>query len=180
MIFVVELSRALPDREHEARVPKKILKCKAVSREINFSSQEELTNLRLEQRVHFKRRLMEDQYQISILENLAWRSKYMDRGEQTRGPKLTRGGHRNVPCTSICDGDQSEIKGSSTLASINQRIKIEFWPKIRSKSEISTSSYSILLNIGSEILNPAPLCTCEKGAGHFAQRPRYECVLART
>ena len=51
--------RALPDREHEARVPKKILKCKAVSREINFSSQEELTNLRLEQKVHFKGRLME-------------------------------------------------------------------------------------------------------------------------
>ena len=54
-------SRALPDREHEARVPKKILKCKAVSREINFSSQEELTNLRLEQKVHFKGRLMEGQ-----------------------------------------------------------------------------------------------------------------------
>ena len=48
-----------------------------------------------------------------------------------------RGGHRNVPYTSICDGDQSEIKGSSTLTSVNQRIKIEFRPKIRSKSEIS-------------------------------------------
>ena len=86
MIFVVELSRALPDREHEARVPKKILKCKAVSREINFSSQEELTNLRLEQRVHFKGRLMEGQYiseglmvkYLYLLENLAWRPKYMD------------------------------------------------------------------------------------------------------
>ena len=51
--------RSLPDQEHEARVPKKILRCKAVSREINFSSQEELGNLRLEQRVHFKGRLME-------------------------------------------------------------------------------------------------------------------------
>lgn len=42
-----------------ARVPKKILKSKAVSREINFSSAEELTNFRLEQRVMFKGKLME-------------------------------------------------------------------------------------------------------------------------
>ena len=42
-----------------ARVPKKILKSKAVSREINFSSTEELTNFRLEQRVMFKGKLME-------------------------------------------------------------------------------------------------------------------------
>lgn len=27
---------SLPEQEHEARVPKKILKCRAVSREINF------------------------------------------------------------------------------------------------------------------------------------------------
>ncbi|XP_065891432.1 retinal rod rhodopsin-sensitive cGMP 3',5'-cyclic phosphodiesterase subunit delta-like [Dysidea avara] len=46
--------------EHEARVPKKILKSKAVSREINFSSAEELTNFRLEQRVMFKGKLMEE------------------------------------------------------------------------------------------------------------------------
>lgn len=40
---------SIPDVEHEARVPKKILKCRAVSREINFSSVEEMTKLRLEQ-----------------------------------------------------------------------------------------------------------------------------------
>jgi len=28
--------------EHEARIPKKILKCKSVSRELNFSSEEEM------------------------------------------------------------------------------------------------------------------------------------------
>lgn len=49
----------MPGVEHEARVPKKILKCKSVSREINFTSTEELANLRLEQRVCFKGKLME-------------------------------------------------------------------------------------------------------------------------
>ena len=62
LVLILLWFRALPGHEHEARVPKKILKCKAVSREINFSSQEELTNLRLEQKVHFKGRLMEGQY----------------------------------------------------------------------------------------------------------------------
>ncbi len=51
--------RSLPGREHEAKVPKKILKCKSVSREINFSSAQLIESLRLEQRVHFKGKLME-------------------------------------------------------------------------------------------------------------------------
>lgn len=42
-----------------ARVPKKILKCKAVSREINFTSSEMLKNLRLEQKVNFKGKAVE-------------------------------------------------------------------------------------------------------------------------
>jgi len=42
-------------------VPKKILKCKAVSREINFSSLEKLDSLRLEQRVYFRGKAMEGQ-----------------------------------------------------------------------------------------------------------------------
>ncbi|TYZ62028.1 hypothetical protein PybrP1_011530 [[Pythium] brassicae (nom. inval.)] len=37
--------------EQEARIPASILKCSAVSREINFSSAEEITQFRLEQRV---------------------------------------------------------------------------------------------------------------------------------
>ena len=42
---------SIPDEEHEARVPKKILKCRAVSREINFSSIEPMEKFRLEQKV---------------------------------------------------------------------------------------------------------------------------------
>jgi hypothetical protein len=42
-----------------ARVPKKILKCKAVSREVNFSSKEQMNKLRLEQRVLFKGKCLE-------------------------------------------------------------------------------------------------------------------------
>ena len=39
------------EEEHEAKVPKKILKCAAVSREINFSSIEPMEKFRLEQKV---------------------------------------------------------------------------------------------------------------------------------
>lgn len=53
---------SVPNVEHEARVPKKILKCRAVSREINFSSVEEMTKLRLEQKVLFKGRCLEEWY----------------------------------------------------------------------------------------------------------------------
>lgn len=38
-----------PDLEHEARVPKRILKCRVVSREMNFSSIESMERFRLEQ-----------------------------------------------------------------------------------------------------------------------------------
>ncbi|XP_077998876.1 retinal rod rhodopsin-sensitive cGMP 3',5'-cyclic phosphodiesterase subunit delta-like [Glandiceps talaboti] len=53
---------SLPDSEHEARVPKKILKCKSVSREINFSSIEQMDKFRLEQKVMFKGRCLEEWY----------------------------------------------------------------------------------------------------------------------
>eukprot|EP00093_Oithona_nana_P014912 14912.XXX_1208690_1209454_1 [CDS] Oithona nana genome sequencing. len=49
-----------PEVEHEARVPKKILKCRAVSREINFSSHEPMEKFRIEQKVLFKGKIMED------------------------------------------------------------------------------------------------------------------------
>ncbi|CAF0967044.1 unnamed protein product [Adineta ricciae] len=49
-----------PGVEHEARVPKRILKCRAVSREINFSSQEEMQHFRLEQRVFFRGTVIEE------------------------------------------------------------------------------------------------------------------------
>ncbi|RMX54312.1 hypothetical protein pdam_00021781 [Pocillopora damicornis] len=51
-----------PGPEHEARVPKKILKCKAVSRELNFSSEQEMTKFRLEQKVMFKGKCLEEWY----------------------------------------------------------------------------------------------------------------------
>ncbi|XP_064610329.1 retinal rod rhodopsin-sensitive cGMP 3',5'-cyclic phosphodiesterase subunit delta-like [Liolophura sinensis] len=51
-----------PQTEHEARVPKKILKCRAVSREINFSSKESMEKFRLEQKVLFKGKCLEEWY----------------------------------------------------------------------------------------------------------------------
>lgn len=51
---------SVPDCEHEARVPKKILQCRAVSREINFSSVEPMDKFRLEQKVLFKGRCLEE------------------------------------------------------------------------------------------------------------------------
>merc|ERR1712013_684784 len=51
---------SVPEAEHEARVPKKILKCRAVSREINFSSIEPMEKFRLEQKVLFKGRCLEE------------------------------------------------------------------------------------------------------------------------
>ncbi|XP_023948866.1 retinal rod rhodopsin-sensitive cGMP 3',5'-cyclic phosphodiesterase subunit delta [Bicyclus anynana] len=49
-----------PDVEHEARVPKRILKCRVVSREMNFSSIESMDKFRLEQKVLFKGRCLEE------------------------------------------------------------------------------------------------------------------------
>ncbi|KAA0202734.1 hypothetical protein HAZT_HAZT003686, partial [Hyalella azteca] len=43
-----------PDMEHEARVPRKILQSRAVSREISFSSVVPMDKFRLEQRVYYK------------------------------------------------------------------------------------------------------------------------------
>lgn len=50
-----------------ARVPKKILKCKSVSREINFASEEEMENFRLEQKVYFKGQCLEGMVAQMIL-----------------------------------------------------------------------------------------------------------------
>jgi len=40
--------------EHEARIPKKILKCKSICRELNFTSVEEISSFSLVQRIFFK------------------------------------------------------------------------------------------------------------------------------
>lgn len=60
--------RSVPDTEHEARVPKRILQCRAVSREINFSSEEEMQQFRLEQRVYFKGTIIEGKYGIEFID----------------------------------------------------------------------------------------------------------------
>jgi GMP-PDE, delta subunit. len=52
--ILTRFSRSVPEIEHEARVPKKVLKCRAVSREINFSSVEPMEKFRLEQKILFK------------------------------------------------------------------------------------------------------------------------------
>ena len=65
--------RSAPNTEHEARVPKRILKCRAVSREINFSSKEEMNEFRLEQRVYFKGTVIEgkeDDLTFLIIKNI--------------------------------------------------------------------------------------------------------------
>ncbi|XP_028163895.1 retinal rod rhodopsin-sensitive cGMP 3',5'-cyclic phosphodiesterase subunit delta [Ostrinia nubilalis] len=49
-----------PQVEHEARVPKRILKCRVVSREMNFSSTETMEKFRLEQKILFKGRCLEE------------------------------------------------------------------------------------------------------------------------
>jgi retinal rod rhodopsin-sensitive cGMP 3',5'-cyclic phosphodiesterase subunit delta len=41
------------DSEIKARIPREILRCRAVSREINFSSKEKMEGFRLEQRIFF-------------------------------------------------------------------------------------------------------------------------------
>ncbi|QQP36519.1 Uncharacterized protein FKW44_021648, partial [Caligus rogercresseyi] len=51
---------SVPEIEHEARVPKKILKCRAVSREINFSSSEPMEKFRLEQKVLYRGQCLEE------------------------------------------------------------------------------------------------------------------------
>ncbi|XP_075244259.1 retinal rod rhodopsin-sensitive cGMP 3',5'-cyclic phosphodiesterase subunit delta-like [Convolutriloba macropyga] len=51
---------SLPDKEHEARVPKRILKCRSVSREVNFSSKELMNDFHLVQQVIFKGKPIEE------------------------------------------------------------------------------------------------------------------------
>lgn len=63
-------SRSLPNTEHEARVPKRILQCRAVSREINFSSEEEMQQFRLEQRVYFKGTIIEGRNDIELIHHV--------------------------------------------------------------------------------------------------------------
>ncbi|TGZ57040.1 hypothetical protein CRM22_010033 [Opisthorchis felineus] len=51
---------SVPNEEHQAFVPKKILRCKTVSREISFSSAETLENFWLHQEVFFNGNIIEE------------------------------------------------------------------------------------------------------------------------
>jgi len=48
------------ERELKARIPAEILQCRAVSREINFSSVQKMENFRLEQRILFQGECIEE------------------------------------------------------------------------------------------------------------------------
>jgi len=60
VIWEVNQDLSLPGQEHEARIPKSVLHCRAVSREINFSSVEPMEKFRVEQKVLFKGRCIEE------------------------------------------------------------------------------------------------------------------------
>lgn len=48
------------DKEYSATIPKTILNCKSVSRELNFSSKIALNNFSLKQKIYFHDQLMEE------------------------------------------------------------------------------------------------------------------------
>ena len=77
----------------------------------------------------------------------------------------TRGSHLNVSCTSICDGDQSGIKGSSTQMSCSQGIKMATNTlKIIMKSEILYTVIDCKLSsYGSSF---CPLACLDHGSGY--------------
>ncbi|VDM95069.1 unnamed protein product [Thelazia callipaeda] len=60
MLWQCDEDLASPGMEHQAHVPKSILNCRAVSREINFTSVEKIEKFRLEQRVLLKGSVIEE------------------------------------------------------------------------------------------------------------------------
>ncbi|OQS01472.1 cGMP 3',5'-cyclic phosphodiesterase subunit delta [Achlya hypogyna] len=55
-----KFTKDMYDREQRAVVPRDILQCPSVSREINFTSVEEIRDFRLEQRVYFHGKCLEE------------------------------------------------------------------------------------------------------------------------
>merc|ERR1740115_115361 len=97
-----------PGKEHEARVPKKILKCKAVSREVNFTSTEEMTNFRLKQNVMFKGNPLEEwNFQFGFVipgSTNSWQSVLESAPESDMMPASVLSGNIIIE-TSFYDGD---------------------------------------------------------------------------
>lgn len=99
---------ASPDVEHEARVPLKILDMRAVSRELNFSSVEPMENFRLDQKVLFKGRIMEEWFfemgWVSPNTTNTWQSTIEAAPESQMMPAKVLSGNTTIE-TTFYDGD---------------------------------------------------------------------------
>lgn len=99
---------ASADVEHEARVPLKILDMRAVSRELNFSSVESMQNLRLDQKVLFKGRIMEEWFfemgWVSPNTTNTWQSTIDAAPESQMMPAKVLSGNTTIE-TTFFDGD---------------------------------------------------------------------------
>jgi len=111
-----EWDDGLFETELEAHVPASILSCPAVAREINFSSREEMSNFRLEQRVYFQGMLMEEwffDFGFVIPESTnTWQSTIEAAGEGQMLPASLLNGKVNI-VTSFFEG--SLFVGKSTV-----------------------------------------------------------------
>lgn len=97
-----------PDVEHEAKVPVKILDLRAVSREINFSTIEEMENFRLDQKVLFKGHIMEEWFfemgWVSPNTTNTWQSTIEAAPESQMMPAKVLNGNVTIE-TSFYDGE---------------------------------------------------------------------------
>ena len=101
-------SSGLFERELEAHIPPNILECAAVSREINFSSEEELEDFRLEQRVFFQGVCMEEWFFdfgfVIPGSTNSWQSTIEAAGDDAMLPAYLLNGNVTIE-TSFFDGD---------------------------------------------------------------------------
>ncbi|CAG9135310.1 Retinal rod rhodopsin-sensitive cGMP 3'-5'-cyclic phosphodiesterase subunit delta [Plutella xylostella] len=97
-----------PSREHEARVPKRILKCRVVSREMNFTSCESMEHFKLEQKVLFKGRCLEEWFfefgYVIPNSNNTWQSLIESAPESQMMPANVLNGNVVIE-TKFFDGD---------------------------------------------------------------------------
>jgi retinal rod rhodopsin-sensitive cGMP 3',5'-cyclic phosphodiesterase subunit delta len=101
-------SSGLFERELEAHIPPNILECAAVSREINFSSEEEMEDFRLEQRVFFQGVCMEEWFFdfgfVIPGSTNSWQSTIEAAGDDAMLPAYLLNGNVTIE-TSFFDGD---------------------------------------------------------------------------
>lgn len=99
---------SVSEKEHEARVPIKILDLRAVSREINFSSVEGMENFRLDQKVKFKGRILEEWFfemgAVIGSSTNTWQSTIEAAPESQMMPAKVLNGNVTIE-TSFYDGD---------------------------------------------------------------------------